>query len=383
MRVFCLFEIEELEPYAADWDRLSRSVPFRSWTWLSTWWRHYGPQRHGVQHAWRLFVPCVFDHTDRLIGIAPWYVDSGGPQGRVLRMLGSGEICSDYLSVLCQPGTEYAVTQLLCECLVRDERVETYDTLPWDLLELSGCDAEDVAIGHLLQHLDERGYTIHRRVGPNCWRVELPDSWDAYLASLSKSHRSQLRRLQRKMFDNGRTVLHSVERAEELPRAIDLLVELHQRRRRVLGEPGCFASAPFEAFHREVMPKILLAGQLHFHWLELDGKPVAVEYGLAGGGVVYAYQSGIDPEAMDRQPGRLIIMATLKKAIEEGYRAFDFLRGDEPYKPHFRAQPRPSLEARVVPNRPAAQLRHHLWLAGSHVKHWFKSGLRLAGAREG
>ena len=109
-------------------------------------------------------------------------------------------------------------------------------------------------------------------------------------------------------------------------------------------------------------------GHLQFHWLELDGRPVALEYHLTGGGVLYAYQAGVDPEAMEFQPGKLLNLATIRRAIEQGYRAFDFLRGDEPYKAHFRAAPRPSLELRIVPNRPSARLRHNLWLAGSRVK---------------
>ena len=44
MRVCCLTTLEELAPYADDWERLSSGVPFRSWTWLKHWWRSYGPQ---------------------------------------------------------------------------------------------------------------------------------------------------------------------------------------------------------------------------------------------------------------------------------------------------------------------------------------------------
>ena len=112
------------------------------------------------------------------------------------------------------------------------------------------------------------------------------------------------------------------------------------------------------------MPDLLRHGQLQFYWLELDGQPVAAEYQLVGNGVLYAYQAGVDPAAMEHQPGNLINLAILRQAIDGGYRAFDFLRGDEPYKARFGAQPRPSVEFRVAPHRPVAQLRHNLWLAG-------------------
>ena len=62
----------------------------------------------------------------------------------------------------------------------------------------------------------------------------------------------------------------------------------------------------------------------------------------------------------------------LRQAIERGYRAYDFLRGDEAYKVRFGARPRPTFGWRIVPPRVAAQVRHNLWLAGNNVKQWIK-----------
>ena len=375
MQVFCLSSLAELTPYADDWDRLSAGVPSRSWAWLSTWWRHYG------HPGARLFVLSVFDDSNTLVGLGPWYRDHSASQGRVVRMLGCGEVCSDYLSVLCQPGTEDPVTRAMAQRLAEYANADAHDPQRWDLMELTGIDAEDRAAGRLLDHLGEWGAAVHRQTAPSCWRIELPTTWDDYLAMLSKSHRKQLRRLQRDVLATDRAVLHSVEKLDDLPEAVELLIDLHQRRRRGLGEPGCFASRRFAAFHRDVMPLLLRNGQLELHWLELDGRAVAADYDLVGNGVVYAYQAGVDPERLDQHPGRLITLATLRRAIQRGYRAFDLLRGDEPYKAHFRARPRPGLAVRVVPNRTSAQLRHGFWQAGENVKQWIKSGLKLVGTQ--
>jgi CelD/BcsL family acetyltransferase involved in cellulose biosynthesis len=138
----------------------------------------------------------------------------------------------------------------------------------------------------------------------------------------------------------------------------------------MLGEPGCFASPRFTAFHREVAGRLLRAGRLQLLWLELDGRTVAVEYQILSQGTTYIYQAGIDPQRLDEEPGHLITAATLKRAIAQGGRAIDFLRGDEPYKLHFRAVARPQLALRVVADRTASRLRNNLWLAGRKVKHW-------------
>jgi len=381
MQVKCLSKPEQLAPYADDWDRLSAGVPFRSWTWLSTWWRHYG-RSGGASRQRRLYVLATFDPVGTLVGLAPWYLEAGRGKGRTVRMLGGGEVCSDYLGVLCQPGLQEPVTAALAERLTADARAPGRDPRRWDLLELTGVDAADRGVGLLLEQLAQRGNRVDCRPGPNCWRIELPADWNDYLATLSKSHRKQLRRLQRNYLDEGRAVMHSVEHLGDLPEALDILVDLHQRRRQALGEPGCFASARFQAFHREVMPELLRRGQLQLHWLELQRRPAAAEYQLAGSGVVYAYQAGVEPGLLDHQPGRLITLATLRRAIEQGFRAFDLLRGDEPYKAHFRAEPRPGLVVRVVPKRTSARLRHGLWRAGNRVKGWIKGGLKRAAARD-
>jgi CelD/BcsL family acetyltransferase involved in cellulose biosynthesis len=110
--------------------------------------------------------------------------------------------------------------------------------------------------------------------------------------------------------------------------------------------------------------------------LELDGKPAAAEYHLAGDGILYVYQAGVNPDLMEHQPGNVINLMILRQAIERGYRAYDFLRGDEVYKARFGAQPRPTVGWRVVPPCATAQLRHNLWLAGNNVKQWIKGKVR-------
>ncbi len=375
MQVYEFGTFDELAPYAQQWDRLTGGVPFRSWTWLSHWWRCYGPDATSHRPPPRLLVLGVFDHADMLVGAAPWCVESSSSRGDVIRWLGTGEVCSDYLGILCHPAAECQVVQSIADYLAETLSPPAGDGPAWDLLELGSVDAEDRVADGLIRCLAEHGNRVHQRPAPSCWRVCLPTTWDAYLACLSKSHRKQARRIERDLFDTGRAVLHTVQRLDELDAAADLLVDLHQRRRWWLGEKGCFSSSRFTAFHRQVMPELLRQGHLQLHWLELDGRPVAVEYHLAGNGILYAYQSGVEPESLADEPGRLITLAILRRAIQQGCRALDFLRGDEPYKAHFRAEPRPMRTLSAVANRPSARLRHNLWLAGANVKQWIKNRL--------
>jgi CelD/BcsL family acetyltransferase involved in cellulose biosynthesis len=373
LRVVRFTSFGDLAPHAQDWDRLSQDIPFRNWSWMSCWWRHYGQRPAGGSRGSRLYVLGVLDDADRLIGVAPWFMDAGSWRGRVLRFLGSGEVCPEYLTVPAARGREGPVAAALADWLTAARGADA-----WDLLELTAVDGKDTAIARLAQRLEAGGNLVHRRAGPSCWRIALPKTYDEYLATLSKHHRNHLRKAERRLLASGRAVVHRVQEPEDLPRGEQVLIGLHQARWRALGQPGCFSSERYAAFHAEVLRELLARGQLLLFWIELDGKPLAVEYLMAAGDTLFHYQRGLDVSRLEDSPGRLGTIVTLRLAIDGGYRALDMLRGDEPYKAHFRAQPNPCLEIRAVPAVFPARVRHGIWLAGSSAKHWLAA--RRAGS---
>jgi CelD/BcsL family acetyltransferase involved in cellulose biosynthesis len=380
-----IVRLSTLSEFAAlrdGWNTLTGDVPFRRWEWLNSWWRCYGDPDADVYRR-ELLVLAVFA-DGHLIGGAPWYMEASATLGNVIRFLGDGEACSEYLGVLCVPGQEEAVATALAEVLAGAQRPVDGFAPPlvqeWDLLELNSVYERDVAVRRLLEKVAGVGFLVHGSHGPACWRIDLPATWAEYLASLSRSHRKQLLRIQRRYFDSGRARLVLADGGDEVYRGLKILAELHQRRWETLKQPGCFSRPCFATFLFDVAYQQMRAGQLQLHWLEFDGEPIAAEYHIVDGGVVYAYQSGIDPRSLRHEPGRMITLALLKRAIEDGRTAFDFLRGDEFYKSHWRAQARPTSVFRVVPGHRRARLRHSLWLAGGSVKKWLKTGLGMNAA---
>ena len=311
----------------------------------------------------------ALDTSGRLAGIAPWYLAHSAAKGWVLRWLGSGEVCSDHASILCMPDDADRVTEAIATYLTGSNCASGARHC-WDLLEVDGTDADDSSVTRLLRQLDERGCAQHENTPIRSWRLALPKTWEEFLRLVSKCHREKLRQADRRFFQTGRAIMRTVETCEQLDPAMDVLIDLHQKRWQHLGKPGSFASPRFTAFHRDVARRLLLAGQLQLQLLDLDGRTVAAGYQLASQGVTYVYQGGMDPQRLVAEPGHLITAATVKRAIEQGGRAIDFLRGDERYKANFRATARPLLALRVVPNRAVPRLRNRLWLAGRGVKRW-------------
>jgi CelD/BcsL family acetyltransferase involved in cellulose biosynthesis len=66
--------------------------------------------------------------------------------------------------------------------------------------------------------------------------------------------------------------------------------------------------------------------------LDLDGEPAAAWYGFTFRDTVYFYQSGRDPRWERESLGLILMGAMIRRAIEQGYRRFDFLRGEDAYK---------------------------------------------------
>lgn len=118
-------------------------------------------------------------------------------------------------------------------------------------------------------------------------------------------------------------------------------MDLHQRRRNALGDPGCFADAPFVEFVRTAARRLLSRGQLQAFHIEKDGQPISADIGFRSASHWYCYQSGIEPAALDIEPGKMANVWILSQAERQGVQVVDFLRGDEPYKKQLKANPKP------------------------------------------
>ena len=367
MQVKRVSTIGELRQLTDDWNCLTRGVPLRSWQWLFSWWKHF-------ESARELYVLTVTDASGNLIGAAPFFRDRDRAAGRVLRLLGSGEVCTDHLTILSTHEHEVAVAEAIAQWLV-DAAADPQQR--WDLLELEHVAAANKTLARLVDVLAEHGASVHTRPGMGCWKLPLAESWDAFLASTSKNRRRNLRRYARGLESLSDARFQIARNEADLARGWQILVDLHQRRRESLGQAGCFHSDSFAGFLREAASELLATNQLQLCWLESAGRPIAIECDLIGGDAVYAYQSGIDPAALEQSPGHLLTVAILRRAIDDGLRTYDLLRGDEHYKANWGASEDPAVSYRVAAGHWQPRLRHGLWTAGFAMKNWVKGGLTL------
>jgi CelD/BcsL family acetyltransferase involved in cellulose biosynthesis len=354
LRVALIQDERTIDSFA--WNALADAVTFRQHEWLAAWWHHF---RRADDE---LFLLAVYDGEGELIGLAPWYLARERWLGRVVRFLGSGRVCSEYLTILAAPGTAPHVVHRLAQWLTVEGAVY------WDLLDFDGVAQDDGLLGRLADELSFAGHSIYRRVRERTWRLRLPTNWDDLLAGLSKSRRGKVRAQDRKFLASGRAQVKLAFDETTLRQGLEVLYRLHQARRESLGDDGCFTMPRFERFLEDAAGRLARAGQLRLQWLEVDGQPAAVEFDLLGGDTLYYYQTGMNPDLAEISPGWLLQIASLKRAIDDGLAHFDFLRGDEEYKATWGAEPRPLAQIRVAGRRPLARLRQQLWIAALESK---------------
>lgn len=328
-----------------EWQRLLRYSPMQSSDWLLTWWDAYG-------EASRELCVVTVRESGRLLGLAPWYAEWKGA-ARHLRWLGDGLVCSDHATILAQPMHVEQVVDAITEWILAASADQ------WSQMTLESVDDDDVATGRLLAGLAAHCYPISYRSEPGSCCVSLPETWNAFLASISKNHRKRCRRWDRQFFVTRRASVQVASRAEETLTAFRRLVEMHCHRRAALGQQGAFADPVFHAFHKAVTAGLAQRDQLQLRVLWIDGEPVAAEYVLQEGTTQFAYQSGMSSRGESFSAGSISVMAMIRDAISSGYRRLDLLRGVEPYKFSWGAQHRPART--VLIRRPTARGRIGAW----------------------
>jgi CelD/BcsL family acetyltransferase involved in cellulose biosynthesis len=125
---------------------------------------------------------------------------------------------------------------------------------------------------------------------------------------------------------------------DTLPECLDELFQLHASRWSLAGQAGVLADERIQTFHRHAAPKLLRNGILRLYRLRLNKRTIAVLYALLGNATVFCYLQGFDPELSFVSPGTQLMFFAMEDALQLGMRKFDFLRGQEDYKRHWRAR---------------------------------------------
>lgn len=160
--------------------------------------------------------------------------------------------------------------------------------------------------------------------------LSLPATFDAYLDGLDKKSRHELRRKMRRASDALPGLSFRVCRdPAELSGAFPSFLDLHRMSH---PDKAAFMSDGMARFFGEIAQRWAEAGILRLAFLSSAGNDVAAALQLVAGDRMLLYNSGYDPSRRDANPGLVLNARCIEAAIAEGFREYDFLRGDERYK---------------------------------------------------
>lgn len=275
-------------------------------TWLKVWWQTFGGEAE-------LYL-CAMWHGGKVIGIAPLLI-----RGQTASIIGSSDVC-DYLDFIVAPGMERDFFTVL---------LDDFERKGINHLDLKSLRPDSTVLTYLVAIAQSRGYQVLCNLEDVSLELDLPSTWDEYLATLASKQRHEVRRKLRRLGKAGNVNYHTVEDSAAIHDIMDTFLKMFSDSRK---DKATFMTAQMESFFRSVADITAEARLLRLGVLELDNLPTAMVMCFDYNDCVYLYNSGYDPNYSSLSVGILSKVLCIKESIQKGRKKFDFLKGRESYK---------------------------------------------------
>lgn len=297
--------------------------------WLRVWWETMG--------TGELLVAVVWDDDEPIAVFASCTcVDEDG----LLSFLGSEDVTDEQVPVAV-PGREVEALRFYLSWAFGDGR--------FSRLRFHSVHEHDRWLDALEQVAQTEGMTVSREQVDVAPAIDLPSTFDDYLASLKGHDRHELRRKRRRLSEAGEW---RVRRAHVVGWEEDLAA-FFAFHRDAPGDKGGFFTPERERFFRRLAADLFLLGLARLDVLELSGEVVAATFSFEFRDTFALYNSSFRADLAKLAPGMVLTGCLIEEAIAAGRRTFDFLRGDERYKKRFGPRARPVWELTLASRAPA------------------------------
>jgi len=316
-RVVTEKEISSLE---ADWNRLSETAElpnvFMTFGWFRAW-----NQRLAQEDPHRRPNILVLRRDQEVVGISPFVLRICSRFGFVVRKIEFvGNNYADHNDFVLggdAPGQIEAVARFLAQ--TSDE---------WDLVELRDLREAGGQIPRIESALS-RANLLHRILPEQegCPYLPLDADSSTWMSNLSAHVRRTLRKGMERANAEGLRV-RIIENPHQVPGLLEELIDLEHGKHK---SAGPFIGKYPEVFH-SLFDALGTRGWLYVALLEQGSDPVAFQLGFRCGNKLWDYAKAYDRSFSRFSPGTLLVRAILDYGFSHGYKEYDFLRGEEPYK---------------------------------------------------
>ncbi len=314
---------EELRPLYAEWRTLCERTAAEIFVhpdWFDLWWTHFGK---------RCRLACLtVRNKGALVGLLPFCIDriwAGPIPFRIARLAGTDPHCIVFdLPVdpvlgpqVMRAAADHLLGPLRCAAISFTPVTDRAGFLPW-LRQLQGQ-------GSILKEYPDGTHVM----------FDLPDSFDAYLASLSRNRRSQIRG-DLKALETGFALESHVGVPDET--GFTAFAEFHNRQWQAIGKGGHFKDWPGSAAFYVALARISRPD-----WgvridrqdgRTSDGLSLAAIFSLVTNKTCHARLPArtLDPAADKFSLGKTGLVLAFRALIEAGFRRIEAGRGEYDYK---------------------------------------------------
>jgi len=299
-----------LNSYWADFKQdLNWNTLFVLPSWLEVWWQIFGSD-------FQLYLRAV-RQGEKIIGIAPLLVKGG-----IASIIGGTDVC-DYLDFIVTPGMEDGFFNVLLNDLEQNGISQ---------LNVKPVRPDSTVLTNLVTLARQRKYEVHCCEEGVSVELDLPSTWDEYLAMLNKKQRHEVKRKLRRLWEADNVEYRCVKVNQEVGDFINTFLKLFSLSRKE--DKVSFMTTQMESFFRLLTETMAKIGLLRVGILEINKLPTAMIIGFDYNNMMYLYNSAYNPEYSHLNVGLLSKVLCIKESIQRSNKKWDFLKGGEPYKYH-------------------------------------------------
>ncbi len=365
VKLFCSFE--ELAALQPRWDELAESAGtgiFLTYDWCRIWWKYYGKNRD--LRVW------VFQRGTDLVGILPLFLEQirlGPVCVRAAKLVGSDHTLAQFSLPIAREHIA-EVAEALFEPLLKEA---------WDVIHIG-------PLAGLYEHYDVLREALQRTLGDECGitykekQVQtyffVADTWEGYLATLTKNARRSIRRkykaLKQVMQSRPGNLTSDFATLQDVDEMFRGFVHMHQKHWKKKGRPGHFGDWPdsFD-FHEEMVRAQLPHDRLRLMKIHWGQDCLAYEYAYKFGDKYFAFLNARtdSQDVADVSVGTIVFAEQMKKAISENVRYIDDMRAKYDYKMRLGGRLFPMRDIYILRKQPLRLARVHIFKLLSRFLH--------------
>jgi CelD/BcsL family acetyltransferase involved in cellulose biosynthesis len=302
-----------------------------TYEWLSSWWEVFGENE-------RLSLITITDEG-KIIGIAPLIItkviNKAGLKLRKLTFVGDG--LTDYHDLLVVNDRRKEALQILLKFIVNSKE-------NWDAIHFRNVRSDSPNLPVLRDAFQAMPLTFIERINIQSPYISIDRNWMNYYGALGRNIKSDIQRRLNYLTRMGKAEFIHLHKVDDVTNTLGIIKSIHEKCQGAKGEISWYTNDKRFRFVSLILKRFGDRKWLDIVFFKLNEKIIAYYLGFVYDNVVYFWNTGFDPEFSKMSPGKLLLHHWIKDAFEAGYKEFDFMVGEEPYKFQWTSRTRPNYE---------------------------------------